>query len=410
MDRARAYLSGDLDAGLDAGQLRQVVAALVAGAAGAAERALALLVLQSAGDAVLGEMFADGGLAGELDAGFPPGEGAGGQLRADLERFYEQRFGPGQQAAVAAGTARPLVVYPAGEFSPGLLGAGLADLGVADEVPAAQARAALYGRGDAELEQRLEGVSPAEAARAARWIARAREAAGWADRALRYLTGDLAVRLNAGLQRRLATALVTGWASEDERWLALHLLRAASDEDLKDIFEPGLGLLPVLEEGIPAGHGLRPELDSFLQQRFSGGPDDLAAGRVLPHRQPAGRFTPELLDPSLKGLAADVEPAGARLDRIAAAIRLKSSEKLSERLRGLPLVERARAARWLTAIRVALHAQGTVPGKVLATLERSIWACASRNFSRPGWRPGSPQPPHAMKLTPPSSGQGTTGT
>jgi len=138
---------------LDAGRLRQLVEALVTGPASLFERALALVLLQTATDAEVGQMIVGGGLAGVLDAAFPAGEGPAGRLRDDLQRFYEQRFGVGQQEAVAAGTAPPLEVYPAGVFSPGQVEERLTSQLLAAGLTPDQARAALYNRRDASLKQ-----------------------------------------------------------------------------------------------------------------------------------------------------------------------------------------------------------------------------------------------------------------
>src|SRR5260370_5433094 len=122
------------------------------------------------------------------------------------------------------------------------------------------------------------------------WLARARVSAGWQVQALTYLPGDPAVRLDAAQQYELVVALVAGGCGWEERWVALQLLRDASDDDLEYIFDPSRGLLPRLDQSIPVGHDLRPELESFLSWRFSGGRDAVEAGRVVPQGLPAGTF------------------------------------------------------------------------------------------------------------------------
>ena len=273
--RAVAYLSGDPAADLDAGQLREVVKALASGLTvmpTTQALALALALLQAADDSVVGTMFADPGLAAALEAAFAPGEGAVGQLRAELERFYTWRFGAGAPEAVAAGTAQPLVVYPAREFSPGLIDPELAGLSVTDAMTAEQARTVLFGRDrDQMLRYVLAWLPPVQSARAEWWVRRGREAAGWADLARRRLAGDPAVRPSAGGLWELVTGLVTGLPSADERWLAVHLLRAAGSSDLKAAFHEGGQLLEMLDESIPAGDGLRRALDDVLKERFING-------------------------------------------------------------------------------------------------------------------------------------------
>ena len=186
------------------------------------------------------------------------------------------------------------------------------------------------------------------------------DVAGRADQARAYLAGDLAVRLDAGQQRDLVMALAgsPGW---DDQWLALELLRTASDEDLTVLFDSAGGLLAVLEDGIPPGHKQRLELDYVLAVRFEGGRDGLLAGRVVPHGQPAGLFSPALLDGSLAGLPLDRELGGEELSRVEAAVRQADIAALPEMLLGLPPVEQARAARWLAGVRIALDAQGGSP-------------------------------------------------
>ena len=138
-----------------------------------------------------------------------------------------------------------------------------------------------------------------------------------ADQALAYLSGDPAVRLDAGAQRELVTALVTGPVSEDERWLALQLLRAASDADLRDITDAGRNCWRCWRRtsrpgtaapgaGVLAGGGSG-------RAGLAGNPDRAA-------RAACGPFTPALFDRSLN-LALDVEPTA----RPSAASRLPSA-------------------------------------------------------------------------------------
>ena len=101
-----------------------------------------------------------------------------------------------------------------------------------------------------------------------------------ADQARAYLTVGSVVRPDPATRRRLVEALVTGPASPDDRRLALELLRAATDEELQAVFGPRGDLLAVLERGIPDGD-MRAELESFLRQRFVGGGEWLAMGRVV---------------------------------------------------------------------------------------------------------------------------------
>ena len=376
---ALAFLSGDPAADLTAVQLRQVAQALAGRRRGAL--GLALGVLGSVADRVLGELFADGRLAEVLAGGVLPGDPAG------LAQFFAWRFGVGPEQ-VARGGAAPLEVYQDREFSPGLVDPALIGLRAGDGLTREQARAALWNRGDMVLMSALNGLPPVQAARARWWLRAARETAGWADQALAFLAGDPAVRLDADGQRELVVALMTGLASTDERWLALQVLGAASDAELRDIAGAGDELAEVLEAGIPVGHSLRPELEVILAQRFRMG---WAARDYVRAGQSAGVFSPALLDGSLDGLALDGVLDGAALGRVRAAVedlvsRLGLGE-LTGRLSGLPAVQRARAARWLTAVRIALNAQGTATPQVMAAVDElldGLYRAAAASVPGPG--------------------------
>ncbi len=140
VQQGQAFLSGDPAASLTAEQLRGVVEALVAGSAAMPERALALALVQAVDDAMLGQMFADGELARALDRGVPD------QLRADLVAFYDRRFGVGP-AAMAAGGAQSLVVFPPEEFHPRLIHPSVADLSLTERPTPEQAREGCGWRG-----------------------------------------------------------------------------------------------------------------------------------------------------------------------------------------------------------------------------------------------------------------------
>jgi hypothetical protein len=215
----------------------------------------------------------------------------------------------------------------------------------------------------------------------------ARAAAEWMDQALAYLTGDPAANLGAAQQRVLIVALLSGLASPDQRWLALHLLRAADDDELAVIFKDAEDLLGVLKAGISPEDPLRGELEGFLEDRFAGGREELAAGRVTPQGQPAGAFTPELLHPGLAEVAIGVEVGEAEVEIITRVIPQAIGEGTNAHwsfaLLGLSPVQRARAARWLTEVRVAVHAQGAGPPLVLSALDfhlDELYAAAARQL------------------------------
>ena len=350
-ERALRYLSGDPEYALDAGQQRELAVALVTGLASRAERGLALVLLQAADDSELAVMFGgeDGrGLLTALDAGIRPGD----VLRGDLDRFFEQRFDGGRPALAED----PVVArgQPAGVLIPRLVSA---------ELP------------------------PVQRARAQWWLGRARAEAGWADQAIGHLSGDPAHALDARRQRVVAAALVTGLASQEEQGLALHLLQSADDAELAEIFSGGgdRGLLAALNAGIRPGDVLREELDRFFEQRFHGGRAALEAGTVQPSRYyPALTFTPAMLDESLAGLGVSAELTLDATGRVVEAIGQWSEPliahvademlmdgltELSGALLGLPPVQRARAAWWLTGLWLAVYANHTSPSHVRQILD-----------------------------------------
>ena len=363
-DQVRAWLSGDPAAELTADELRKLIMTLVTGGASLPERALALVVLQSSGDAMLGRLFSDPELARVIDAGI----GEGHPLRGDLTRFFGQRFHGGLKA-VADGQVRPREVYPQEDFA-------------VDQIDA----------------RPPGGLSPQQRAAATWQVARQREAAGWADQARAYLSGDPAADLTVQRHRDLIIALVTGLASDEEQSLALHLLRSASDAELSEIVGPDL--LRLLEEGIPDGHHLRPELNSFLEGRFRGGRNAVASGQVVPQGQLDGTFTPMLLGSELATADLTAELAGEQLDRVVRAFSGWSSADLAPALLALPAAQRARAAWWLTRVRVAVHDHYASPPPALVTVDRvldDLYRAAARDvLSRDRLRQLTMRPPSAQ--------------
>jgi len=206
--------------------------------------------------------------------------------------------------------------------------------------------------------------------------ARAREAAGWAGQARRYLAGDPAVDLDADALRELVVALVTGMASDDERTLALELLRAATDEDLGAVFARGGGCWGCWRRAC------RPACAWSWMISWRTG--SWAGGRGWPRAGSCRPASPRARSPRRwwiapwrtwawtgTGLDRDDEQGAAARGLIEAAIGQHSSQGLSDLFLGLPPVQQARATRWLTAVRVALHAHGTSP-EVMATVDSTL--------------------------------------
>jgi hypothetical protein len=376
--RVRAYLMGEAD--LDAGQLRQSAEVLLTQAGDGP--GLAQQLLDRVDDDALGEMFDDGSrLAAALDTAV-----SRGVVDPGWSHGFYRRFDGGHEA-VAAGFVRSLVVFPSRRFIPALVDPALDGMPVNAGLSPDQARNALLGRSDAEMVAALAGLPPVQLTVAIRWILRARAAAGWTDRGVRYLTGDPAVELTPDQQLELVRALLTGMASPDERWLALRLMWAASFEDLRFLADPRRGLLRLLQESIPPGHELRPELESFLKLRFSGPRERLETGPIVRRRRRAGKFSPGLLGSALAGVRPDQELGGDVLDRIELGIILLTSGELTGRLMRLPPVELARATRWLTGVRVALYARGTRRPEVMPRLDRvlaTLYGAAAASVPGPG--------------------------
>ena len=168
------------------------------------------------------------------------------------------------------------------------------------------------------------------------------------------LGSDLGVRDQGAVLRSLLDAppLPDGRFSR----AVLRLLRPAENQVLDELFDDGGELLGVLLARIPRGHALRGELDDLIARRFRGGGPALAAGRVEPHGQPRWAFSPWLLDDRLF----PAEPTGALggewVRRAIDVMAQADPARMIGQLRPLPLVQRARAGRWLASARAGIHA------------------------------------------------------
>ena len=171
----------------------------------------------------------------------------------------------------------------------------------------------MLARSEEQLVRRFGHLPPLPVAQGRRWLRHALQAV----RVARYLSGDPAYDLPAGDQAAAVTLLAAGPA----RWAALRLLRAADDEQLRQIFAGGPRLVRLLEEALVADPVLRGELDAFLEARFEAGRDAVAAGEVRPYGLPAGLFTPELISAELAGVAAGDELTAGQYELARAAIR-----------------------------------------------------------------------------------------
>ncbi|HMH94373.1 MAG TPA: hypothetical protein VK586_25230, partial [Streptosporangiaceae bacterium] len=381
--RVLGYLSGDPAAHLTAADQGELARQLLTGQASPSERALVLVVLAAADDSELEEIFADGEMLDLLQAQIRGDD----PLRALLDHLLATRFQPGAGGAGLVVAKR----QPAQPFSPGLIDGRLSSLSIAEELTDEQAaraaavispqaddslRAALadrWSRPDASLRAALTPLPPVQRARAAWWVARVRARAGWADRAVAYLSGDRAAPLGHEERRDLVVGLMNGLATPDERWLALQLLRTADDRDLAAMLAGGV-LLTLLDRTILRGDPLHDALEAFWTERFDmgwvGAAHPWPEARGLPRTERT--FSPRLIGgAALARVDVTAELTPEQVTLVAQAIRGRYD--WAARLVGLPPVEQVRAARWLTRLRAAVLMQAA-PGsaQVLANLDNLL--------------------------------------
>ncbi len=158
----------------------------------------------------------------------------------------------------------------------------------------------LAGMLDDDLAQAFEraGLRGVQLARAWWWVRHVRARAGWADQALRWLTGDPAFALDGEQKHRLIRLLLGAGGSTRERRAALLLVGFSKDPELEKMAG---WLLGRLEAVIPAGSANRGRLEQVLQERLD------EAGRVMPGVEPRvpftfGRISPDL-SPDLAGIS-----------------------------------------------------------------------------------------------------------
>ena len=395
--QAGRYLDGE-PVGLTATQLRSMIAVLAPGVAGQT----ALDLLAAAADDELSEIFADGpGMLALLDAAFPPGQ----HRRGQLDDFLVVRFEGGRDA-VAGGEVVPRG-QPARDFTLSLVSPELAvldpvmlGLGTVSELTPDQLDllgGVLGPVADEEVLAGLRDLPPVQMARARRWLRGVRQALADVAEGQRYLSGD---RLGRGPDGRLPD-LIVRLAGGHARWLALELLRAASDAELDIVFADSPGMVRLLETAMPAGPPLGADLEAFAldragrywQQDSSGlagrwadrarrylsgalgddltaeqqrtlarillrgspGHTDAELARILltaaDDDRPAAAFSPALLDPSLEGIAVTSELDDDQVQRVAGVIAGRPDAVLRQALADLPPVQRARGEWFIGVVR-----------------------------------------------------------
>ena len=192
-----------------------------------------------------------------------------------------------------------------------------------------------------------------------------------AEQAGRYLTGDPTADLDAGQQGHVVLSLLAAppLPGKGFRQVALVLLRAADDRALAELFGDDGALLTVLSARIPDGDALRGELDDFIDSRFAGGWSALAAGTVQPAGQPWRAFSPGFLDGRLEGAGKAGTFSKRDISAIIAVASRSGSERIIRQLRRLPVVQRARAARWMASAQLAIRSGAAAdPGDALRAL------------------------------------------
>ena len=181
-----------------------------------------------------------------------------------------------------------------------------------------------------------------------------------AVRANLYLAGDMDGDLDAWAQREVVLALLDGPPMDGRlfRPWALMLLEAADDEVLDELFGDGGELLRMLSARIPAGDSLCGELAGFIGGRFEGGWRTLAAGTV----RAQGAFSPGLIDPGLGGVGSARTLSEEDLPLVTRVMADADPRRVIDQLRELPVVQRARAGRWLLRARVAIRSWAAQAG------------------------------------------------
>jgi Papain fold toxin 1, glutamine deamidase len=308
---------------------------MIEDAADGVARWQALDLLEDRSDEGLTELFHGTTLRDLLERRIP----AGHPERVRLNRFFGRRFTNGQ---VIPG------VLPRQPFSPALISPRLAEIGAADELTPERliligAEIAEFSNGD--ITRALHLPQQLQRARLAWWLEHVAGPARQVDRAQLYLQGDPLHALDTESLGRLIRDLLVGPA----QWQALELLETANDAELVTL-GPGGELDEPLWQA-----ALAPELatrrDRLRLDRF----DD--AGRVRAVHPPL-RFSPDMIDDSLRGIDVADELTVAQLKLAAAALAGRSEDAIIDGLRlpgtRLRPIQETRARWWVRSVREAM--------------------------------------------------------
>jgi hypothetical protein len=245
----------------------------------------------------------------------------------------------------------------------------------AAQIPDATAVVLALGGGVEVTQGHLDGLARLRAGLAAEPQAATRAAQQAAEQVARYLGGDLRTGLDEVAQQRATLwPLLAGpaLAGAGSRRVALALLRAADDWLIGELFGDGGELLMVLLAAIPASDPLRGELDELLDRRVAGGWRALAAGTAAPAGQPPEVFSPEFLSDDLAGVGARPDGTLSQEDvgEVIVVMALADLREMTDQLARLPVVQRARAGRWLLSARVQIHSRLVATESAAAARER----------------------------------------
>ncbi|HMH94602.1 MAG TPA: hypothetical protein VK586_26395, partial [Streptosporangiaceae bacterium] len=393
LDRLRAHLNGGAAAPLGAGELPDLVLALLRGPA----RGLVVPLLRTVTGAALADLFGDRRVYRVLRSLAR----TDGPLRADIDDFVRTHF-QGGHGALRRGTVNPVTFTPE-RISTSLRGQNPHDRPEGDAV--GRAAVALAGRSDDEL---LAGLPEPERAIGATWLSLARAAIGaqvgtWVDQVRGDRSGNPGYDLTAARKRQLVWQLLADPAGGRA---ALALLSASKPAELRRAFGKGRpyevpdklvpaaaapALYGVLATVVPAADV--PDLNWVLDGRFVGGRDAVAAGLVQPRPQPGGVFSAGLLSPRLDGIELGLPLAGQPAGLIAGTLSgftAADYRRVGKALADLPLPERERAAWMLDKARTAVQASGGQPARAAAAGLERLLAPLRRDPRRigTGARPG----------------------
>ena len=299
-------------------------------------------------------------------------------------------------------------------FSPGVITAELADVGIRDELTRAQLLVAATALSGAPLAALYSlRLPPVEYARAERWVRGVRDA--MVDWVLGYVAGTQGYGMTAAEMWVLVRLLLSNVVPDRAPVALLALLEGINDSQLAGLFEENIprailfedhpqvaGLLhddmlagphtrwlrELLEEAISAEHELRPRLEELFSVRFD---DEQHVRVVYPESFSAGLISEELagvdesamaeLRPGLVGYIGEVLGREAGDQGYVSVV--------LDRLARLSPVQQAQAVSWLGRVRFTLRvrlAGKAGPGRpdavgVLDEMVNRLYADAARRIT-----------------------------